>query len=103
MLSMWLLSAPEIILVDEPTRGIDVGTKEYIHKVLREMAKEGCAVLMVSSDMPELLSASDRIIVMSNGRIAGELTGEERTEINVMRHAVKNMQHKQGGEGVSAV
>lgn len=93
MLSMWLLSDPKILLVDEPTRGIDVGTKEYVHKILRQMAKKGCAILMVSSDMPELLSASDRIIVMSNGKIAGELLGEDRTEYNVMKLAVKDTQN----------
>lgn len=88
LLGMWLLKNPEIILVDEPTRGIDVGTKENIHKLLRYMAKQGKAVLMVSSDMPELLSASDRIIIMCNGQISGELEGEAATEFNVMSLAV---------------
>ena len=92
LLAMWLYSEPDIILVDEPTRGIDVGTKEYIHKILRGMASRGKAVLMVSSDMPELLSASDRIVVMSGGEMSGLLTGKERTEYNVMTLAVKNMQ-----------
>ena len=94
MLAMWLLADPEIILVDEPTRGIDVGTKEAIHKILRDLAKQGKAVLMISSDMPELLSASDRILVMSNGELSGELTGDDRTEYNVMTLAVEKLQAK---------
>lgn len=89
MLAMWLLAEPEILLVDEPTRGIDVGTKEYIHKILRDLAKEGKAILMISSDMPELLSASDRILVMCNGAVTGELSGEEATEYQVMQLAVR--------------
>ena len=98
MLAMWLLADPEIIMVDEPTRGIDVGTKEAIHRILRDLAKQGKAVLMISSDMPELLSASDRILVMSNGEVSGELTGEDRTEYNVMTLAVEKLQAKPQGK-----
>ena len=98
MFAMWLLSNPDIILVDEPTRGIDVGTKEAIHRILRDLAKQGKAVLMISSDMPELLSASDRILVMSNGEISGELTGDDRTEYNVMTLAVEKLQSKPQGK-----
>lgn len=98
MLAMWLLADPEIILVDEPTRGIDVGTKEAIHRILRNLAKQGKAVLMISSDMPELLSASDRILVMSNGEVSGELTGDDRTEYNVMTLAVEKLQTQPQGK-----
>ena len=72
--------SPKILLFDEPTRGVDVGAKSAIHALVRRLARDGAAVLMVSSELPELLGMSDRIIVMRDGRVAGELpagTGEE--------------------------
>jgi ribose transport system ATP-binding protein len=73
VLARWLALAPRILLFDEPTRGIDVGAKVAIHDLVRRLARDGAAVLMVSSELPELLGMSDRIIVMRDGRIAGEL------------------------------
>jgi ribose transport system ATP-binding protein len=73
VLARWLALAPRILLFDEPTRGIDVGAKSAIHDLVRRLARDGAAVLMVSSELPELLGMSDRIIVMRDGRIAGEL------------------------------
>ncbi|PIM72611.1 sugar ABC transporter ATP-binding protein [Streptomyces sp. JV178] len=74
VLARWLALAPRILLFDEPTRGIDVGARSAIHDLVRRLARDGAAVLMVSSELPELLGMSDRIIVMRDGRIAGELS-----------------------------
>ncbi|MET7400039.1 sugar ABC transporter ATP-binding protein [Dactylosporangium sp. NPDC005572] len=73
VLARWLALSPKILLFDEPTRGIDVGAKSAIHDLVRKLARDGAAVLMVSSELPELLGMSDRILVMRDGRIAGEL------------------------------
>jgi ribose transport system ATP-binding protein len=73
VLARWLALGPRILLFDEPTRGIDVGAKSAIHDLVRRLARDGAAVLMISSDLPELLGMSDRIIVLRDGRIAGEL------------------------------
>ena len=83
-MSMWISRHPQLLLIDEPTRGIDVGTKESIHNLVRRYAKEGMAVIMVSSDMPELIGASDRIVAMYEGEVSGELSLEEITEQRIM-------------------
>lgn len=88
MLAKWLNTAPRLLIVDEPTRGIDIGAKAEVHQILHDLAAEGVAILIVSSDLPEVLSLADRIIVMREGRIAGEFSGEAATEENVMRLAV---------------
>ncbi|GGY53459.1 sugar ABC transporter ATP-binding protein [Streptomyces djakartensis] len=87
VLARWLALAPRILLFDEPTRGIDVGAKSAIHDLVRRLARDGAAVLMVSSELPELLGMSDRIIVMRDGRIAGELAAGA-TEEDVVALAV---------------
>lgn len=79
---------PKILLLDEPTRGVDVGAKQEIHDHIRSLAQEGVAILMVSSDLPELLAISDRVLVMAAGTIQGELSGERATEEEVMSLAV---------------
>ncbi|MGQ9731890.1 MAG: ATP-binding cassette domain-containing protein, partial [Candidatus Zipacnadales bacterium] len=84
LLAKWLAIRPRVLLVDEPTRGVDVGAKAELHSILRELARVGVAVLMVSSELPEILSASDRILVMHEGEITGELSPEEATEERVM-------------------
>lgn len=73
VLARWLALNPRILLFDEPTRGIDVGAKSAIHDLVRRLARDGAAVLMISSDLPELLGMSDRIVVLRDGRIVGEL------------------------------
>jgi ribose transport system ATP-binding protein len=73
VLAKWLKTQPQILIFDEPTRGIDVGAKAGIHDLIRKLAKEGVAVLMISSELPELIGMSDRILVMHEGRLAGEL------------------------------
>ena len=73
VLSKWLETQPQILIFDEPTRGIDVGAKAGIHDLIRKLAKDGVAVLMISSELPELIGMSDRILVMHEGELAGEL------------------------------
>jgi ribose transport system ATP-binding protein len=82
-----LATQPKVLLLDEPTRGIDVGAKAEVHRLIRGLADEGIAIIMVSSVLPELLGASDRIVVMRAGRTVGELSRAEATEESVMRLA----------------
>ena len=84
ILGRWLLTKPSIFLLDEPTRGIDVGAKYEIYKLIIELAEENKGIIVVSSEMPELIGICDRIIVMSGGRIAGELTKDEVTQEKIM-------------------
>ncbi len=89
ILSRWL-AEPElkVVILDEPTRGIDVGAKHEIYNVIYELAARGCAIVMVSSELPEVLGVSDRVIVMRQGRIAGELPRAQASEQNVLRLAL---------------
>jgi ribose transport system ATP-binding protein len=84
----WLSTRPRILLVDEPTRGIDVGAKAEIHTLLRDLANEGVAILMVSSELPEILGMSDRILVMHEGRTVGTLSAVEASESAIMSLAI---------------
>ena len=88
MLAKWLNTAPRLLIVDEPTRGIDIGAKAEVHAILHELTAAGVAIIIISSDLPEVLSLADRVIVMREGRIAGEFHGESATEENVMHLAV---------------
>ncbi len=85
----WLLTSPDILLLDEPTRGIDVGAKYEIYQLMIELANQGKAIIMVSSEMPELLGVTDRILVMSNGRMAGIVDTKETTQEEIMTLAAK--------------
>ena len=87
ILSKWMMVDPEILILDEPTRGIDVGAKYEIYKLMSEMAKEGKGIIMVSSELPELIGMCDRIYVMCKGTIAGHLTREEFSQESIMRYA----------------
>ena len=87
VLGKWLEAKPHVLILDEPTRGIDVGTKEEIYRILRGLAADGLAILVISSELIEVLGLSDRIVVMSEGHVAGELVGEGATEEDVMRLA----------------
>ena len=89
ILGRWLLTDPEVLLLDEPTRGIDVGAKYEIYQLIINLAKEGKAVIMVSSEMPELLGVCDRILVMSGGRLAGEVDAKATTQEEIMTLAAK--------------
>lgn len=87
LIARWMGKSTRVLLLDEPTRGIDVGTKAEVYKLVRAAADGGAAVLLVSSEMPELLALSDRVLVMCSGRISGELTGAEMTQANILRLA----------------
>ena len=87
LISRWLLTLPEVLMIDEPTRGIDVGAKSEIHRLMSMLAQEGKAIIMVSSELPEVLGMSDRILVMHEGRISGELSREEANQESVMHLA----------------
>ncbi|NEA33071.1 sugar ABC transporter ATP-binding protein [Streptomyces sp. SID13031] len=84
VLAKWLATAPKLLIVDEPTRGIDVGTKAEVHRLMSSLAAEGVAVLMVSSELPEVLGMADRVLVMREGRLVAELDRERATEESVM-------------------
>ena len=78
LLSMWLADNPKVLLIDEPTRGVDVGAKAEIHALLRSIAAEGKGVLMVSSELPEIMAACDRVVVMFEGKISGILENDRQ-------------------------
>jgi ribose transport system ATP-binding protein len=89
VIAKWLSITPKILLLDEPTRGVDIGAKTEIHKIVSKLADEGLAVLMISSELPEVLGVSDRILVMSEGKLMGELSREEATQEKVMHLATR--------------
>lgn len=91
LIARWLNTAPEILLLDEPTRGIDVGAKYEIYSIINELASQGKSIIMISSEMPELLGMSDRIMVMSNGYMEGILDASEATEEKVMELATAGL------------
>jgi ABC-type sugar transport system ATPase subunit len=84
ILARWLAAQVKILMVDEPTQGVDVGAKAEIHKLLRELANQGVAVIVISSDLPEVLSISDRVLVMQAGKLSGELLSSEVSEEKIM-------------------
>ncbi|MBI1190822.1 MAG: ATP-binding cassette domain-containing protein [Tepidisphaera sp.] len=87
LIARWMGKNTRLLLLDEPTRGIDIGTKSEVYRLVREAADRGMAVLLVSSEMPELLALSDRVLVMASGKLQGELRGEQATQTNILRLA----------------
>jgi ABC-type sugar transport system ATPase subunit len=87
LVGRWLLTSPRILILDEPTRGIDVGAKADIHRLLSGLAAEGAAVVMISSEMPEILGMSDRVMIMREGRTAGILDRRDANQVDLMRLA----------------
>jgi len=87
VLSKWLELNPDILILNEPTRGIDVGAKAEIYNLINQLAERGVAVVLISSELPELMAMSDRFLVMAEGRVAGELSKEEATEAKIMNLA----------------
>ena len=85
VLAKWLAREPSLLIVDEPTRGIDVGTKAEVHRLLSDLANQGVAILMISSELPEVLGMADRVIVLFEGRVAGEFSRGEADEVSIMR------------------
>jgi inositol transport system ATP-binding protein len=88
VLSKWMLREPEVLILDEPTRGIDVGAKFEIYKLMTNLVKEGRSIVMVSSELPELIGMCDRIYVMAEGQVAGELKRAEFSQEKIMRYAM---------------
>ena len=88
VLSKWLLTQPKVLILDEPTRGVDIGAKAEVHHLMSELAHQGIAILMISSELPEVLAMSDRILVMREGHMMGEFSREEATQEKVMAAAV---------------
>jgi rhamnose transport system ATP-binding protein len=88
MLAKWLNAAPRVLVLDEPTRGIDVGAKADVHKLIDDLAREGVAVVVISSDLPEVLAMSDRIVVMREGRVRAVFTHDDADPERVMAAAV---------------
>ena len=94
VLSKWLFANPDVLILDEPTRGIDVGAKYEIYTIIARLASEGKAIIVISSEMPELLGITDRIYVMNEGRIVGEMAAADASQEKIMRAIVR-------GEGKS--
>lgn len=89
MIGRWLATNPEILILDEPTRGVDVGAKSEIYAIMNELVKKGISIIMISSELPEIINMSDRIYVMAEGRVAGCLDHEEVTQESIMQLAAK--------------
>ena len=101
VLSKWLFTDPQVLILDEPTRGIDVGAKFEIYSIMNDLAAQGRGIVMISSEMPELLGMCDRIYVMNEGRIVGELSAEEASQERIMALIIKDNGQK-AGEGEAA-
>ena len=87
-MSKWLLSRADILFFDEPTRGIDIGSKVEIYQWMNRLTAEGAAIVMISSELPEILGMSDRILVMHQGRIVKEFSREEATQEKILHYAL---------------
>ena len=94
VIGKWLAMQPRVLLLDEPTRGVDIGAKQEIYRLMEELADQGVAILFVSSEMEEVLSLADRVLVMHEGRISGELARDELSEEAVMQLATGGTSQK---------
>lgn len=90
VLSKWIFSEPDILILDEPTRGIDVGAKYEIYTIINQLAAEGKGVLIISSELPEILGMCDRVYIMSEGRMTGEVLRENATQETLMKYMTKS-------------
>jgi rhamnose transport system ATP-binding protein len=104
VLAKWLATEPRLLIIDEPTRGIDVGTKAEVHRLLSDLAGQGLAILMISSELPEVLGMADRVLVVCEGRVTAELSRDEATPEAVMHAATATVHHTADvvGEEISA-
>ncbi|WP_308190550.1 sugar ABC transporter ATP-binding protein [Sinomonas notoginsengisoli] len=92
LLARWLIADPKVMLLDEPTRGIDIGAKFEIYKIMTELARQGRGILMISSELPELIGMCDRIYVMSAGRVTAELTREQFSQETILQYAMNEIE-----------
>ena len=99
-IAKWLATDPSLLIIDEPTRGIDVGTKAEVHRLLSRLAGEGMAILMISSELPEVLGMADRVLVVGEGRISADLDRADATPEKVMHAATAR--HEQSRQEASA-
>ena len=97
-LAKWLFAEPKVLILDEPTRGIDVGAKFEIYTIMNELVEKGYSIIMISSDLPEILGMSDRLYVMAEGSITGEISAEEATEHRIMAMATKTEEVDEDGD-----
>ena len=93
VLAKWLGTEPEVLILDEPTRGVDIGAKKEIYQIINDLAQAGVAILMISSELPEIIGMADRVLVMHEGKLTGEVSKEEMTQERIMHFAT-------GGEQV---
>jgi len=93
VLAKWLATGPRVLILDEPTQGIDIGTKAEVHRIVSGLAAEGMAILLISSDLPEILAMADRIVVMREGRVTGTFDREEADQETIMRAATGQVEH----------
>jgi ABC-type sugar transport system ATPase subunit len=99
VIGKWLATEPEVLILDEPTRGIDVGAKAEVHRIISELADSGAGILLISSEMPEILHLSDRILVMHEGNVTAQLSREEATQESIMNAAVAGAEARAGANG----
>ena len=90
LLAKWMFTDPDILILDEPTRGIDVGAKYEIYCIINDLVKAGKSVVMISSELPEVLGMSDRIYIMNEGRFVGELNAEEASQERIMSNILQS-------------
>jgi ABC-type sugar transport system ATPase subunit len=88
VIAKWLHLNPRVFILDEPTRGIDVGAKNEIYRLIDQIANEGVSILLISSEIEEIIGISDRVIAMANGRVVGELEGRDINNTNIIKYAM---------------
>jgi ABC-type sugar transport system ATPase subunit len=92
IIGRWLLTKPKVLLLDDPTRGVDVGAKAELYRLMDRLCREGIGIIMTSSELPELLTVSDRILVLSEGRLTGEFLRHEATEHKIIQAATQGVE-----------
>jgi rhamnose transport system ATP-binding protein len=97
VLAKWLATGPKLLIIDEPTRGIDVGTKSEVHRLISELASTGLAVLMISSELPEVLGMADRVVIVREGRLTANISREEATA-EVVMYAATHAAEEEGAK-----
>ena len=91
IIARWLATKPKILMLDEPTRGVDVGAKAEIYAIMNELASQGVSIIMVSSELPEVINMSDRVLVIGGGTVRGDLDRHEVTQEKIMTYATEGM------------